>query len=154
MILKNGAALVLCGAQKSPMKHLHSIMEVGTQNSKPNQGAAVTIVKEFVVIYGAPAYLHTYHGRNFEPTFVKEICRLLGVVKSRTTPYHPRSNGMIERFNRTLLSMLKMVSNEDEHDWNKNLPCLMMAYRTFLHETTRLHHSLLCLDEKCNYTLT
>ena len=68
-------------------------------------------MKEFVVIYGAPACLQTYHGRYFESNFVKAICRLLGIVKSRATPYHPQSNGMIERFNRTLLSMLKMVSN-------------------------------------------
>ena len=110
-------------------------------------------MKEFVVIYGAPACLQTYHGRNFESNFVKEICRLLGIVKSRATAYHPQSNGMIERFNRTLLSMLKMASNEDEHDWDLNLTCLMIAYRTFLHETTRLHHSLLCMNDNCNYRL-
>ena len=104
-------------------------METGT--------VARLFVNEFVVRYGAPACLHTDQGRNFESNLVKEICRLLGIVKTRTTPYHPQSDGMIERFNRTLLSMLKMASIDDAQDWDLKLPCLMMAYRTSVHETTK-----------------
>ena len=44
---------------------------------------------------------------------------------------------MIERFNRTLLSMLKIASIDDERDWDLKLPCLMMAHRTSVHETTK-----------------
>ena len=77
-----------------------SDMEAGT--------VAKLFVNEFVVRYGAPACLHTDQGRNLESNLVKEICRLFyGIVITRTTPYHPQSDGMIERFNRTLLSMLK-----------------------------------------------
>eukprot|EP00731_Ephydatia_muelleri_P029956 Em0021g479a len=85
---------------------------------------------------------HTYgsrhdQGRNFESNLVKEICRLLEILKTRTTPYHPQSDGMIERFNRTLLSMLKRATIDAERDWDLKLPCLMMAYRTSIHETTK-----------------
>ena len=75
--------------------------------------------------------------QDFESNLVKEICRLLGIVKTRTTPYHPQSDGMIERFNRTLLSMLKRTTIDAERDWDLKLPCLMMAYRTSIHETTK-----------------
>ena len=95
-------------------------------------------MNEFVVRYEAPACLHTDQGRNFESNLVKEIYRLLGIVKTRTTPYQdPQPDGMIERLNHTLLSMMKMASIEDERDLDLKLPCLMMAYRTSVHETTK-----------------
>eukprot|EP00731_Ephydatia_muelleri_P020333 Em0013g60a len=75
-------------------------------------------------------------GRNFENAVVKGICNLLGIKKTRTTPYHPQSDGMIERFNRTLLSMLSIAVEHNEHGWDLQLPLLMFAYRTSTHETT------------------
>ena len=68
---------------------------------------------------------------------MKEVCQLLGVSKTRTTPYHPQSDGMIERFNRTLLSLLSMAASDNEVDWDKKLPMVMLAYRTSMHESTK-----------------
>eukprot|EP00731_Ephydatia_muelleri_P005736 Em0002g1912a len=48
-------------------------------------------------------------GKNFQAKILKEICTLLDIKKTRTTAYHPQSDGLVERFNRTLLSMLSMV---------------------------------------------
>ena len=78
----------------------------------------------------------TDQGRNFESTLIKEICKILGITKTRTTPYHPQSDGMIERFNRTVLNMLSAVVSDDEYNWDLHLPTLMLAYRTSRHETT------------------
>ena len=75
----------------------------------PNMEAttiATFLVNEFICRFGVPEYLHTDQGRNFEASLMKEMCRLLGIKKTHTTPYHPQSDGLIERFNRTLLSML------------------------------------------------
>ena len=85
---------------------------------------------------GVPRYLHTDQGRNFESNLVKELCRLLGITKTRTTPYHPQSDGMVERFNRTLLNMLSISAQENETDWDLHLPAVMLAYRTSVHATT------------------
>ena len=55
----------------------------------------------FVCHFGVPDVLHTNQGRDFESALLKEVCQLLGVVKTRTTPYHPQSDGFVERFNCT-----------------------------------------------------
>ena len=64
------------------------------------------------------------------------MCRLLGVKKIRTTPLHPQSDGMVERFNRTLEAQLSKFVDECQRDWNKYVPLLLMAYRTAVHDTT------------------
>ncbi|KAL5463629.1 hypothetical protein EMCRGX_G032544 [Ephydatia muelleri] len=74
-------------------------------------------------------------GKNFEAKVIQEICHLLGVTKTRTTPYHPQSDGLVKRFNRTLLEMLT-TTMADEHDWDLSLPTLLLVYRTSLQETT------------------
>ena len=43
---------------------------------------------------------------------MKSLCSLLGCTKTRTAPYHPESDGMIERFNRTCPMMLSMFVND------------------------------------------
>jgi len=73
---------------------------------------------EFICRMGVPKYLHTDQGRNFESNLVKELCHLLGITKTRTTPYHPQSDGMVERFNRTLLNMLSISVQENDTDWD------------------------------------
>eukprot|EP00731_Ephydatia_muelleri_P008580 Em0004g918a len=98
---------------------------------------ARVFVNEFVSRFGAPTHLHTDQGRSFESSLIKELCPAEGIVKTRTTPYHPQSDGMIERFNRTLLSMLRMAAVDDESNWDLKLPCLMLAYRTSVHEATK-----------------
>ena len=53
-----------------------------------------------IPVCGVPDFLHTDHdqGRNFESALLKAVCTLLGVSKTRTSPYHPQSDGLIERF--------------------------------------------------------
>ena len=87
----------------------------------------------FVCRFGAPDYLHTDQGRNFESNLFSEICKLLGVSKTRTTPYHPQSDGLVERFNHTLLNMLSIAA---QRDWDVQLPLIMIAYRTSVQEST------------------
>ena len=97
---------------------------------------ARVFVNQFVCRFGVPDSVHTDQGKNFEAKIIKEICTLLDIKKTRTTAYHPQSDGLVERFNRTLLGMLSMAVREDEQGWDLLLPTLLLAYRTSHHATT------------------
>lgn len=68
---------------------------------------------------------------------MKEVCEILNVTKTRTTPFHSQSDGLIERFNCTLLQMLSTAVIDHEEDWDLQLPLQMLAYRTSVQETTK-----------------
>ena len=90
----------------------------------PNQEArtvAIVLVREFFCRFGIPMELHSDQGRNFESLLMKEVCAILGIHKTRTTPYYPRSDGMVERFNRTLAAQLSLFVNENHTDWDDPL---------------------------------
>lgn len=101
------------------------------------QIVADKLVTEFICRYGTPLRIHTDQGREFESKLFTHLCRLLEIEKSRTTPYRPQSDGMIERFNRTLQQMLAMFVNENHDDWDDHLPYLTSAYRTSVQESTK-----------------
>jgi len=101
------------------------------------------LVTEFICRLGAPKRIHTDQGREFESVLFAEVCRLLDVAKSRTTPYRPQSDGMVERFNRTLKQMLGMFVKEHRRDWDDHLPYVLMAYRASVHESTGCTPNLL-----------
>lgn len=69
------------------------------------------LVIEFICKYGCPEQIHTDQGREFESDLFKTVCHKLGVHKTRTTPYRPQSDGMFERFSRTLKQMLSIFTN-------------------------------------------
>lgn len=64
------------------------------------------------------------------------MAELLGVRKTQTTPYHPQSDGQVERFNRTLAAMLSAVVEPDQRDWDLHLPYVTAAYRATRHPAT------------------
>ena len=106
---------------------------------------ADAMMTHVISLFGVPKQIHTDQGRNFESGLFKEICELLGIEKSRTTPYRPQSDGQTERFNRTLQQMLKAYVGQARDDWDDHLPYVMMAYRATIHDSTRLTPNLMFL---------
>ena len=70
---------------------------------------------------------------------VLSMQRSLGNLKCKfllhLSLYHPQSDGLVERFNRTLLNLLSIAVVDAERDWDVHLPLLMFAYCTSVHET-------------------
>ncbi|UYV63183.1 K02A2.6-like [Cordylochernes scorpioides] len=105
----------------------------------PNQEAttvAKVLMDNLICRFGVPLELHSDQGRNFEAGVFQELCRLLGIRKTRTTPLHPQSDGMVERFNKTMEEHLSKVVEQHQRDWDVRLPPFLMAYRAAIHETT------------------
>ncbi|KAK7882183.1 hypothetical protein WMY93_028357 [Mugilogobius chulae] len=89
----------------------------------------------FLVYYGFPSRLHSDQGRDFESRTIKELCSLIGAEKVRTTPYHPQGNP-VERFNRTLISMLGTLEEKDKHHWRDFVKPVVHAYNCTRNDST------------------
>ena len=100
---------------------------------------------EFMQRYGTIHKLHSDQGREFESNFIKEVCEMWGVKKTRTQPYTPWSDGMVERSNRTIHTLLKTNVNNLRDIWDKHLGKVMMAYNATIHTSTRYTpYKLMC----------
>jgi len=80
----------------------------------PDQEAATcttALYNNFFARFGLPRQLHSDQGPSFESRLVAELCKLTGVHRTRTTPFHPRSDGQSERMNRTLLQNTDAPNN-------------------------------------------
>ena len=105
-----------------------------TANQKAKT-VAKCLWENFIVQYGIPERLHTDQGRDFESHLIRELCDIAGIQKTRTTPYHPRGNP-VERFNRTLLSMLGTLGPEQKQRWKEYVKPLVHAYNCTRNEVT------------------
>lgn len=101
---------------------------------------SVTVAKvlweKYFVHYGLPARIHSDQGRDFESRLIKDLLSMLGIRKSRTSPYHPQGDAQPERFNRTLLSMLGTLENVKKQNWSQHISQLVHAYNCSKNEST------------------
>ena len=90
------------------------------------------IAEELVTIFsrvGVPSEILTDQGSNFTSQLLTEVYRLSHIHPIRTTPYHPQTDGLVERCNQTLKSMLRKATMGQGKDWDKYIPYLLFAYR-------------------------
>ena len=105
-------------------------MESYAISGQTAEKVANTLVHEFVCRYGAPLEIHSDQGRSFESVLFQQVCELLEIEKTRSAPYRPSSNGLVERFNGTLGKMLRCFAANNPTDWDVYLPALTAAYRS------------------------
>ena len=90
---------------------------------------------EVFSVYGLPKELLTDQGLVFTSMLTKQMCRTFDVHKIRTSPYHPQSDGALERWHACLKGMLKRAE-VDLKCWDKQLKYLLFAYRDTPHCVT------------------
>lgn len=89
----------------------------------------VRCLVDLIARVGVPSEILTDQGTNFMAKLMKLLYKQLGIKGIRTTPFHPQTDGLVERFNGTLKNMLKKFVDESGRDWDKWLPFLLFAYR-------------------------
>ena len=112
------------------------------------KAVAATFVKEFICHYGLVREIHTDQGRHFESELFQEMCVLLGIEKTRTTPFYPASDGLVKRVHRTIEDMLSKYIKSNQRDWDEILPFMLVAYRSSKHEATKQSPSVLFLGRE------
>uniref|UniRef100_A0A3Q2ZZT4 Gypsy retrotransposon integrase-like protein 1 n=1 Tax=Kryptolebias marmoratus TaxID=37003 RepID=A0A3Q2ZZT4_KRYMA len=97
---------------------------------------AECLFNRYIMDHGVMEILHTDMGRQFESEVIRQLCGMLGVKKTHTTPYNPKSDGMVERFNRTLIDQLAKILLSCEGEWDSFLSQVAFAYNTSVHSST------------------
>ena len=75
-------------------------------NNQTAKTTAEALFNGFILHYGLPLRLHSDQGAHFQGSVIQELCKLTGIQKSLTTPYHAMGNGLVKYFNKTLLNMM------------------------------------------------
>ena len=114
---------------------------------------AKEIVECWVLHFGVPDVLHTDQGKNFGSDLIKELCKLLKMDKTRTSPYHPQGNGQVERHNRVIADVLSKYCAENPRDWDTMLPYVNFVYNKTIHRTTGATPFSLVYGQECQYPI-
>src|SRR6266487_1608673 len=94
------------------------------------------IYEEIICRHGCPKIILSDRGTHFRNKLVNELCGKFEIKHKLSSPYHSQTNGLVERFNRTLCEALAKVS-EKENQWDEHIEQILFAYRTTKHSTTK-----------------
>ena len=95
------------------------------------------IYENIICQHGCPQIILSDRGTHFRNTMIKKLMERFQIKHNLSTPYHPQTNGLVERFNRTLCeSLAKTIEYDDE--WDLYISPILFAYRTSKHSTTKI----------------
>ena len=95
------------------------------------------IYEEIICRHGCPQRILTDRGSHFNNQVIKELTNKFKIKHGFSTPYHPKSNGLVERLNKTIKEALaKLIEEQDQ--WDINIPSILFAYRTKKQDSTKI----------------
>ena len=118
--------------------YLTKWLEVFATPDQKAETIAHLFVEHVVARHRVPEYFLSDRGPNFLSELMQEVCRLLGTTKVNTSGYHPQCDGLVEKFNNTLINMLAKSVNKYGHDWDIQLPYVLFVYRAAVQESTQV----------------
>lgn len=105
--------------------------------------AAKSIVEEVCLVFNFPKIIVSDNGPAFIAELFKEMSNLLKIKHIKATPYHPQSNGSIERYHRTLGEYIRAYTQKEQTTWHKYLRYFLFSYNNTVHSTTGFSPHLL-----------
>jgi len=111
---------------------------------------ADVMMSRWFVTYGVPLKLHCDNAREFRGQVMTELKSILGIKGTFTSGYRAQSNGMCERTNGTLETMIRSMVGERRNEWDKALPYVVGAYRSTPHATTGFTPNMLVFAREAN----
>ena len=111
------------------------VMAVPIRNK---EAATVTkhLMDRYVSIFGTPTAIHSDQGKEFTAAVFTDLMDKLQVRRTTTPSYNPQSNGNLERFHRTLNSIIRVFCDREDPEWEQYLPAATLAYNTKQHSAT------------------
>ena len=106
----------------------------------PNCTAETTaqvLFNEYFCKYGVPTVVLSDQGSHFRNQLMTNIQRLIGYNHIYSTPYHPQTNGIVERFNSTFVPQISKLQDTEDNNWDEYLQAVVFAYTTGNHKTTK-----------------
>jgi transposase InsO family protein len=103
---------------------------------KKAETVAKVLVEQIVCRYGCPRTLLSDRGGEFLSELSDETYKLMNIKKLNTSGYRPQTNGMVEKFNHTLVQSISQYISADQRDWDDFLPFACFQYRSSKNETT------------------
>jgi transposase InsO family protein len=100
--------------------------------------AARFLQEDVICKFGTPKCLLTDNGTHFTASMIEQLLKRFGILHLYSTPYHPQSNGQIERFNSTMDAKIAALSNQSRSDWDDQLSFVTFNYNTSVHSTTQI----------------
>lgn len=117
--------------------YLTKYVEAKPMRFQTSSEVALFLYEEIICRHGCPTIIVTDNGKPFLSDLVRQVCRSYSIIHKTTTPYNPQSNGLIERFNRTLGQILQRRLDDEKKDWDQYLPAVLFAYRSMKQATTK-----------------
>ena len=109
----------------------------------PNQTAKTItnyLYQGYISIFGALARLLSDRGANFMSSVIDEMCKILSVKKLQTMPYHPQTNGLVERLHQTIMRMIRKLGKDKTANWPEHLAEIVHAYNATCSAATSYSH--------------
>lgn len=116
--------------------HFTRFVQAYATKSKSAKTVADCLFNDYALKFGFPGRIHHDQGGEFDNRLIAQLKKNSGVMSSRTSPYHPQGNGQVERFNKTLLQMLKTLTEREKRNWKESLNKLTFAYNCTKCEVT------------------
>ena len=117
--------------------HFFKYVEAIPILNKRTETVVEAFVSKIVCRYGIIPCVNTDLGKEFESHLMRATLEQFGIVKSSSSVSHPASNGGVERANRTMGNLLRLVAREDQTDWDDQVTYCTFAYNASRHLTTK-----------------